>query len=122
VFDEFLRPLAERYRPQFILVSAGYDAHWRDPLGMLDLTIGGYAALSRRLVALAEELCSGRLLFVLEGGYNLDALAYGVLASVRALLGDERPVEDPISPRSFHEPAIDALLDGLKQVHGLDGE
>jgi acetoin utilization deacetylase AcuC-like enzyme len=119
VFDELLRPLAERYRPQFILVSAGYDAHWRDPLAMMGLSVAGFGALSRRLVSLADALCGGRLVFTLEGGYNLDALAYSVLASVRALLGDDRPTEDPLGRPSPGEPPLDALLDHLKELHGL---
>jgi acetoin utilization deacetylase AcuC-like enzyme len=119
IFDELLWPLAEHYRPQFVLVSAGYDGHWRDPLAMMSLSVTGFGELSRILVAMADELCDGRLVFSLEGGYDLDALAYGVLASVRALLGDDRPTEDPLGGPSSGEPALDALLDNLKGLHWL---
>ncbi|MBM3129381.1 MAG: histone deacetylase [Chloroflexi bacterium] len=121
VFDDLLYPLAERYRPQLILVSAGYDAHWSDPLALENLTIAGYGALARTLVALARELCAGRIVFTLEGGYNLPALAHGVAATCRALLG-EPAIADPLgaSPREDYDADdIRAYIEHLKGVHRL---
>lgn len=121
VFDELLFPLAERYHPQLILVSAGYDAHWSDPLAMENLTIAGYGALARTLVALARDLCAGRVVFTLEGGYNPPALAHGVAATFHALLGDP-DIPDPLgaSPREDYDSnAIGSYIEHLKGVHRL---
>jgi len=118
IFDELLYPLAERYRPQLVLVSAGFDAHWADPLAMLALSVSGYAYLARTLASLAGDLCDGRLVYTLEGGYNLDALGYGVLACARALLGDAT-VEDPLGSARGQEVSIRDFIEHLKGVHRL---
>jgi acetoin utilization deacetylase AcuC-like enzyme len=123
VFDEVLWPLAERYSPQLILVSAGYDAHWQDPLAGMRLSLGGYAALVQTLKSMADELCDGRLVFTLEGGYHLQALAYAVLNTLRVLLGDLTPGEgeviDPLGPYRRDEVPVDTLLLQLKGIHRL---
>lgn len=118
VFDELFFPLAERYRPQFVLVSAGYDAHWSDPLAAENLSIAGYGAISRTLVEIAEDFCDGRIVFTLEGGYNLPALAHGVAASFYALLGDVE-IPDPLGPAPRGSRAIDEMLEQLKGIHRL---
>ncbi len=87
-FDEVVAPAVREFRPQLLLVSAGYDAHEDDPLGMQRVTTAGFGALSRRVGALATECCGGRLVMVLEGGYNHDALAHSVAATLRALDGE----------------------------------
>ena len=84
-FRDQLMPAAERFEPQFILVSAGFDAHRDDPLAQLAVTEAGYAALTAILRDLAERHAGGRLVSVLEGGYQLDALARSVAAHVGAL-------------------------------------
>lgn len=118
IVDDLLAPLAQRYQPQLILVSAGYDAHWSDPLAMENLTIAGYGALARALVALARELCAGRIVFTLEGGYHLPALAYGVVATFSALLGDAE-ILDPLGapPRAEYDPA--ALREYVEHLKGV---
>ncbi|MGB9594556.1 MAG: histone deacetylase, partial [Anaerolineae bacterium] len=93
IFDELLYPLAERYRPGLLLVSAGYDAHWSDPLAGMLLTVSGYARLARTLVGMARDLCGGRIAFVLEGGYNLQVLREAVLNTCLALLGRDEVVD-----------------------------
>jgi len=118
VFDEILAPLARRYQPQLILVSAGYDAHWMDPLGMMLLSVSGYANLVHTLVTLADELCTGRLVFTLEGGYNLEALAFSIAATFSILLGDEK-VRDPLGPATQREQPVDGIIRTVKRVHGL---
>jgi acetoin utilization deacetylase AcuC-like enzyme len=89
IFDDVLAPAAIAFRPDLILLSAGFDAHGADPLGGMNLTAAGFGRLSDRLVALAEELCEGRLAAVLEGGYDPQATAASVVAMVRAF--DGRP-------------------------------
>lgn len=119
IFDELLTPLAQRFEPDVILVSAGFDTHWRDPLGSMLVTVAGYGAMTQRLVKLADELCNGRLAITLEGGYDLDALAYGVLAVLNVLLG--LACDDPLgAPRPAEMPVDHAYLARLRALHGLE--
>jgi acetoin utilization deacetylase AcuC-like enzyme len=121
IYDRILTPLAARFRPQIILVSAGYDGHWSDPLGGLLLSLAGYGTLSRRLIALAAQHCRGRIVFCLEGGYSLPALAGGVANSLRALLGEDQfvdplgPAPRPERPDDYHE-----LIEAVRRRHDLD--
>ncbi len=118
VFEEILVPVARRYKPQLILASAGYDAHWADPLGGMLLSVAGFAGMARTLVELAEELCQGRLVLTLEGGYHLGALAASVAATFAVMLGDEQ-VEDPLGPAPEPEQQPDAVIQAVKRVHNL---
>jgi acetoin utilization deacetylase AcuC-like enzyme len=79
-------PAIDRFAPDFILVSTGFDAHRADPLGSMELSNEGFAALTRQIVDLAARHCQGRVVSVLEGGYDLEALAGSAAAHVRALL------------------------------------
>ena len=119
IFETLVLPLAERFKPDLILVSAGYDGHWDDPLAHMALSVAGYAAMAQTLVHLAEQLCQGRIVFALEGGYHLDALAYGVLNAFYTLLG-EGTVNDPLGPSPRPVRSIDPLIDELKHLHQLD--
>jgi acetoin utilization deacetylase AcuC-like enzyme len=119
LFAELLAPVARRFQPQLILVSAGYDASWTDLLGSLRVTTTGFFNLVRTLVQLSDELCGGKLVMTLEGGYGLDGLAYGAVASFAALLGDGVAV-DPIGPgRHAEKPFDEDYLDQLRALHGL---
>jgi acetoin utilization deacetylase AcuC-like enzyme len=119
VFADLAWPLAERFGPDLILVSAGYDAHWDDPLAQMNLSLTGYANLARELVQMAEQLCDGRLVFALEGGYQLDVLAYGVLNTFYAMLGEDI-VFDPFGPSPHPERLVDELIARLQKAHGLN--
>jgi acetoin utilization deacetylase AcuC-like enzyme len=88
VFDERLLPEVDRYRPELIVISAGYDAHAHDPLGGMRLTESGFAALTARVCALADRHCDGHLVAVLEGGYDPPALGRSVAATLRTLDGE----------------------------------
>jgi len=85
-FEEKLRPAAMAFRPDFVFISAGFDAGVGDPLGGMKVTPEGYAALTRLVRAIAEECCRGRLVAVLEGGYDLEGLASSVEAHLRVLM------------------------------------
>ena len=85
-FDEVVVPLIERFSPDWLFISAGFDAHRADPLAGLGLTAADYADLAVRLQALVP---ARRLLVVLEGGYNLEALTYSSGATLSALLGQQ---------------------------------
>ncbi len=87
VFKDVLVPVTEAYLPDFILVSAGFDAYYNDPLGGMEVSEAGFAAMSRMLVDLAEKHCGGKILFVLEGGYDLKGLASSVQAVIMELKG-----------------------------------
>ena len=84
-FEESVIPAIEAHGPEAIVVSAGFDAHRDDPLGGLMITEAGFARLTGWVKALAESLCEGRLICLLEGGYNLDALERSVVAHLRKL-------------------------------------
>jgi len=84
--SERLLPAAREFRPDFVLISAGFDAHEDDPLGQMRVTTGGFAELTRIVKQIAEEQCQGRLVSVLEGGYDLKGLAASVEAHVRTLM------------------------------------
>jgi acetoin utilization deacetylase AcuC-like enzyme len=86
VFQNDLEPALARFRPEFILVSAGFDAHRDDPLAGMALTETGFGDLTRLVMAMAAQHCGRRLVSVLEGGYDLKALAASVAAHVGALL------------------------------------
>jgi acetoin utilization deacetylase AcuC-like enzyme len=119
VFDELLLPLAKRFRPDLVLVSAGFDTHWSDPLGSMRLTVSGYGLMAQRLVKLAADSCRGRLAFTLEGGYNHAALANGTLAILSVLLGSE--FADPLGPPPSGERPVDReYLAQLRALHGLN--
>jgi len=85
--ESVLLPAAEAFDPDFVLVSAGFDAHAADPLGSMAVTEVGFARMTRAIRRLADERCHGRLVAVLEGGYDLDALGACVAAHLKALMG-----------------------------------
>jgi acetoin utilization deacetylase AcuC-like enzyme len=120
VYDEVLIPVARRFRPQLVLVSAGYDAHWSDQISQMQLSVTGFANVGRLLKGLAEELCDERIVFTLEGGYNLDALAASTRATIDVLLGNSEII-DPLGkpPGARPAPSIEALLEVVKGTHGL---
>lgn len=86
VFQKVLIPAADTFQPDFVIVSAGFDAHKDDPLASMGLTEEGYADLTRIVVSIARRHSRGRLLSCLEGGYNLQALAASVERHLLALL------------------------------------
>ena len=86
-FQTKLIPAARAFKPDFMLISAGFDAMRHDDLGVFDVTPQGFAAIARVVVDLGNELCRGRVVSVLEGGYRLDGLADSVAAHVKVLQG-----------------------------------
>jgi acetoin utilization deacetylase AcuC-like enzyme len=118
VYEQVLFPVVERFKPQLMLISAGFDAHWRDPLANLTLTLTGFDWLSRRLLELAASLCEGKIAFVMEGGYDLEALSCGWLNIANALLGKSE-VHDPLGTTSQERALPASLIARLKAVHPL---
>ncbi len=119
--EEVIAPKLRAYRPELILVSAGYDAHHADPIdgAMMRLSCAGYAGLIGRLQELAAELCAGKIVVTLEGGYDLTALSWSIRNSIEALLGDA-VTADPIGPApEIEAPDIGELITNVRRLHGL---
>ena len=112
-FDRVVIPAVERFSPDWLLVSAGFDAHRDDPLTDLGLTSGDYADLTTSLVALVPR---GRCVLFLEGGYDLEALANSSGASIAAAIGVKHRPE----PASGDGPGSESV-DRAVEMHGLDG-
>ena len=85
-WGERILPALDRFAPELLIVSAGFDAHRRDPLAQLRLETEDFAWISEELLAIARQHAKGRLVSALEGGYDLDALAASAAAHVRALM------------------------------------
>jgi acetoin utilization deacetylase AcuC-like enzyme len=86
--ESAILPRVENFAPDLIIISAGFDAHFRDPLGNLQLTEADFAWATRALMKIAGRRCGGRIVSLLEGGYDLEALSRSAAAHVRALMGD----------------------------------
>lgn len=118
IADEILQPTVETFRPEMILVSAGFDAHWNDPLTSLGLTSAGFFDISKRLVELAGEHCNGKIVFVLEGGYDPANVANGARAVFAALAGSGS-IFDASDPNPRAEPEIESRLEEVRRWHGF---
>lgn len=94
--NELILPLLDRYQPEMLLLSVGFDPHWMDPLGHLLLSARVYGELVKRLAAWADGACGGRIALFLEGGYNLQAGEACGQAFVAALMN--QPWVDPLGP------------------------
>lgn len=121
IFNEVLVPIAQRYQPELILVSAGYDAHWKDDIARINLSTTGYARLTKIIKHIAEESCDGRMVYALEGGYHRGALAFSVAATFEVLL-DHNSIFDPYgeSPSSITPPDFDGFINMLRNIHNLN--
>lgn len=87
VFEDVLIPALQDYSPEFILISAGFDAHHLDPLANIYITAEGFATLTDLVLGVAEEIASGNVVSALEGGYSLEGLSESVVAHVERLVG-----------------------------------
>jgi acetoin utilization deacetylase AcuC-like enzyme len=120
VFDHVFLPALTKFRPDIILISAGFDAFEHDPLAGMRVTHGGFAAMAQRLRYVAERVAGGRVISVLEGGYDLDGLAGGMTAVLRTLTS---PISAP--PELSALPAVGTLaraaIDGTLQAHAAAG-
>jgi len=106
VFQRVVIPIASRYEPQWVLVSAGFDPHRDDPLAGMRVTEQGFGAMAASLLELAERFSGGRIAFLLEGGYNLLALKSSVATVLQTMAGE---VKSPL-PVQTGGVKIDALI------------
>ena len=119
VMDSVVVPVLQRFDPDWLLVSAGFDAHRADPLTDMGLTSGDFADLAAGLVGMVPR---GRVVLFLEGGYDLAALADSAGATVAATLGvDHRPEAATGRGPGGVADEVDALVDALVRRHGLEG-
>lgn len=122
VFRQVLWPVADRMKPDLVLLSAGFDAHWKDPLGDMRLSNADFSDLTLEVAEIADRYCNGRLLVVQEGGYHLDAVAQCMATTLVALTGSDGIVDSlgqapPMSSRWNDE----AIVSALYQLHDLAG-
>jgi acetoin utilization deacetylase AcuC-like enzyme len=112
-------PAMEHFAPNLILVSAGFDAHFADPLAGQLVTVRGYYEIASALQRAAERLCDGRIVYALEGGYDLEAISWSAQACVDALLGNDFS-QDPLGlGPEVRGPEVSGLLSRIKELHGL---
>jgi len=119
-FNEVLVPIARRFQPQLILVSAGFDAHWADYLAMMQVSVAGFAQMTMILKELAAELCQGHLVFTLEGGYNLRVVTSSIKAVFDVLLGNSE-TDDPLGEASIvgKPEGFDKHIEAIKRIHHI---
>jgi acetoin utilization deacetylase AcuC-like enzyme len=118
LLEQVLVPLARAYKPQLIIVSAGYDTYVNDPLGTMDVTPIGFGTMTSRLKQLAEELCQGRLLLALEGGYHLDGIAQSVQHTLNALAGHNAQLYDGNTDvQSGSQASVGRVIAEVRRVH-----
>lgn len=86
IFENDIAPAVRKFNPEFMLISAGFDAHLNDPLANMNVTEEGFARMTQVVYDLANEFCQGRMVSILEGGYNLDALSRSVEHHLRVML------------------------------------
>ena len=114
VFQDIVVPAAEKFQPEWILVSAGFDPHRRDPLGGMNVTEEGFGAMARLLLALANRFADGRIAFLLEGGYDLAGLRDSVAAVLAAMQTQAPP---PAGHLPLAESRIEPVIRRILQVH-----
>lgn len=117
VFEQIIWSAARRFQPEFILVSAGFDAHWNDPLAMMNLSLSGYHQLDQALIDMADELCEGKIVFVTEGGYDTQVFSHGVL-NIAYALSKETTVSDPLGSVQSYQ-GVTNLIHQLRSIHQL---
>jgi len=113
IFQEILKPIINQYKPEFILVSAGFDIYFEDPLGGMKVTPEGFAKLTRMLTDEADRICDGKIIFLLEGGYNLDGLWISTKEVIEELLDKKRAKYD----LGDSETKVDDLIENIKKVY-----
>ena len=120
-FNEVLVPVAKKFQPQLILVSAGFDPHWADDIAMMQMSVTGFAQIAKILKQLAIELCQGHLILTLEGGYNLQVAASGTKAIFDVLLGNTEIV-DPLGKAPLTRETVDfeQHLKRVKETHHIE--
>lgn len=119
VFEALIEPILSRFSPEILLVPLGFDTHWKDPQSFLEMSSVGQAEILFRVKKWAHERCQGKLAFILEGGYQLEALQDGVHNAFQVLLGRTADA-DSLGDRPYRqEPNLVDLIAQVKKIHGI---
>jgi len=128
VFDAVAVPVLREFAPEIVLVSAGFDAHARDPLASMQLSSAAFGRFTAEVRALADETCGGRVVLALEGGYDLEALGEAAAAVVETLAEPENPgfvhpsgTEVSLRVVGIHREAHAGSWPSLRHVSGITG-
>ncbi len=118
LFKEIIAPVSREFAPELVLVSAGFDAYYQDPLGSMGLTEQGYAALTREILGIADASCGGRAVFALEGGYHLPGVEKSIVSVLEVMTGLSSAAEsfEPQS-RAKYDQQAKPLMDALRKTH-----
>jgi acetoin utilization deacetylase AcuC-like enzyme len=117
IFEKILKPIALEYLPQLILVSAGFDIHYMDPLGGMKVSEKGFARMTQILMEIAETTAQGKLAFTLEGGYNITAQRRSVKAVLEEL-SQAFPLgkQDLLEKEKKDYPQIESFILQVKEI------
>ncbi|GLC42511.1 hypothetical protein PLESTM_001340900 [Pleodorina starrii] len=121
-WQRLVLPSLDSFQPELLLVSAGYDAHWRDPLAAQQLTAATYHWMCSQLLSVSQRWCPGRLALVLEGGYDIPSLSESVVASLEGLLGTPATSIAPPAARDLYDEPMARVAGAIQEVcnaHGL---
>ena len=117
VVEHIFVPFIDSFKPQMILISVGFDAHWSDPITQLGLSSVGYLMLAKKVMALAEEYCDGKIVFALEGGYDPVNVANGAETVFIAATG--KGTLEAHDPTPHQEPDCESRLEEIRKWHGF---
>jgi acetoin utilization deacetylase AcuC-like enzyme len=117
-FDQIAAPILRQFKPECMLVSAGFDGHYTDPVGELALSMQGYARIFSKILGLTSVLCDNKLVVALEGGYSLSFLGRMVTAAIARMSGLEYSVRDnvPVSNMKVREKA-EQVIKNVRRIH-----
>lgn len=116
-YDSIIAPKLRQFKPEHIIVFAGYDSHWRDPLAGHRVSVAGFNALVQRCLDSAEALCGGRISFTLGGGYEPEALGHCVAGTSHTLLGLSGEFKEPLGASPDKEEDFSRQLAELETLH-----
>ena len=116
-FNEICLPIATQFQPELIIANGGLDAHFADPLSQLQLSLNGYFRLMTSIVDLSKELCDGKLVLILGGGYDSKVIPLGWLAMIYAMLEiEEMDISEPTDPPEYAEEAGKQAREMINEV------
>jgi acetoin utilization deacetylase AcuC-like enzyme len=117
IFQRLLKPIALEFNPELILVSAGFDIYIGDPLGGMNVTPPGFAAMTRAIMDMADQCCAGKVILTLEGGYDLQGERDSVKEVLKELAGLSKSNPAELAGTAMQE-MVDSVVGRVKSVHG----
>jgi acetoin utilization deacetylase AcuC-like enzyme len=118
IVEQVVIPLAHEYKPQVLIISAGYDIYENDPLGTMQVTPAGFGTMTTSLKQLAAEVCEGRLLLALEGGYHIQGIAESIYHTLNALAASNAQLHDTgPGAGTGSSLSVDRVISEVRRVH-----